>query len=425
MLGDYGEVYVLDWGIARVLAEAEGNRFGDIDTFGEGQTLAGQLLGTPGYMSPEQVRGDEIDARTDVFALGCILFEVLVGTPLLPRGKAALAATIAGAVDVRAKRGDIEIAPELEATCIAATKLERGDRLASARILADKIQAYLDGDRDVSLRRKLAETELVVAKQALARGDSVDDRRVALRAASRALALAPDLEEPAQLVGKLMIEPPSEVPAEVDAEVLEIESRALASTATQGNRALFVILGFVPVLYAGGIDVPWFPIAVPLLALVVWVGTRLQIRRGITWGIQLSMVANMFIVALFAMLVSPFLVAPAIGGLMATLFALHRASGKSVLVGLGFTFAILGPWILELTGVVSPSLRFTATELVIDPAGSHIVPEVLLPMLGVYVIATMAVAIAMSRSLATVHHESQRQLQMQAWQLRQLVPETR
>ncbi len=424
MLGDYGEVYVLDWGIARVLAESESNRFGDIESYGEvGQTLDGQLLGTPGYMSPEQIQGDAIDARADVFALGCILFEVLAGAPMLPRGKEALAATIAGVPDERRRpsRRRAEIAPELDELCVAATHLARTDRLATARGLADGIQHHLDGDRDVALRRRVADAELVAANDAMAR----DDRRSAFSAASRALALHPEAKEPAQLVGRLMLEVPAKVPPEVDAEVEDIERAALTSTATQGNYSLLVVFAFLPILFFGGFDDPWYLFALPVVGFFAWFGSWLQLRRGLHWGIRLSMIANMGVVAVFSRLCSPFLVAPALGIVIATLFALHRASGRVIYVGVGFTLAILGPWFLELAGVMSPTIRFSDTEMILDPSDSFVRSDVLLPMFGLYVIATITVSILMARSLANVHHDSQRRLQLQAWQLRQLVPEPR
>jgi tRNA A-37 threonylcarbamoyl transferase component Bud32/tetratricopeptide (TPR) repeat protein len=66
--GDVRSVKVLDFGIARPLRA----------TFG--MTMPGVYLGTPGYMAPEQARGNEdIDARADVFALGCVLYECLTG----------------------------------------------------------------------------------------------------------------------------------------------------------------------------------------------------------------------------------------------------------------------------------------------------------------------------------------------------------
>jgi tetratricopeptide (TPR) repeat protein len=66
--GDPGRLVVLDFGVAR---SADTRRL----------TRTGTLLGTLGYVAPEQIRSEEIDARADVFALGCVLFECLTGRP--------------------------------------------------------------------------------------------------------------------------------------------------------------------------------------------------------------------------------------------------------------------------------------------------------------------------------------------------------
>ncbi|MBK7539803.1 MAG: serine/threonine protein kinase [Myxococcales bacterium] len=65
-------VKLLDFGIAKLLFDAEGRRL---------PTAGGALLGTPSYMSPEQCAGHSVDARSDLYSVGCILFEMLTGQP--------------------------------------------------------------------------------------------------------------------------------------------------------------------------------------------------------------------------------------------------------------------------------------------------------------------------------------------------------
>lgn len=113
MLGDFGEVYVLDWGLAKILGAALGGDDAagpqprdsaplveEQDSLSSG-TQHGALLGTPGYMSPEQCQGelDALGPPSDVYSLGCILFEILHLEPLHPgRGIAErLASTLSAA----------------------------------------------------------------------------------------------------------------------------------------------------------------------------------------------------------------------------------------------------------------------------------------------------------------------------------------
>lgn len=72
ILTEAGRALVTDFGIARALSEAGGDRL----------TESGLAIGTPAYMSPEQAAGTaNVDARTDIYSLGCVLFEMLVGDP--------------------------------------------------------------------------------------------------------------------------------------------------------------------------------------------------------------------------------------------------------------------------------------------------------------------------------------------------------
>jgi serine/threonine protein kinase len=92
MLGAFGEVLVMDWGVAKVLSESPSGAAAAAAAVADGDTAAGTVLGTPGYMAPEQAAADTraIDARTDVYALGGLLHFLLAGQPptagSLPRG---------------------------------------------------------------------------------------------------------------------------------------------------------------------------------------------------------------------------------------------------------------------------------------------------------------------------------------------------
>ena len=73
-----GKVKVLDFGLAKAGAAQTASDISQLPTMITG-SLAGVIMGTPAYMSPEQARGKETDARTDVWAFGCVLYEMLSG----------------------------------------------------------------------------------------------------------------------------------------------------------------------------------------------------------------------------------------------------------------------------------------------------------------------------------------------------------
>jgi serine/threonine-protein kinase len=146
MLGEFGEVYVLDWGVAKLKAAgAADDELMRVPLRGS-VTKIGSMIGTAGYMSPEQCTGEvAVDERSDIYSLGAILFEILAGEPLhsgTPLEK--IDATLAG-VDVRERavfwpREMLELAN----VCAQATTLAATDRLRSARELAEAIERSLD-----------------------------------------------------------------------------------------------------------------------------------------------------------------------------------------------------------------------------------------------------------------------------------------
>src|ERR1700687_1420257 len=70
MISKAGPVKVMDFGIARAIADG-----------GNSVTQTAAVIGTAQYLSPEQARGETVDARSDVYSLGCVLYEILTGEP--------------------------------------------------------------------------------------------------------------------------------------------------------------------------------------------------------------------------------------------------------------------------------------------------------------------------------------------------------
>ncbi len=149
MLGERGEVFVLDWG----LAKGVGFDAGDGDAIATGRMVGaahatrwGQVAGTPAYLAPEQAEGDldRIGPATDVYGLGAMLYELLAGRPPYPGdAESALARVRAGpppAIPV----GPLAPAP-LVAVCARAMARSPGDRMPSAEAFADALQGWLDG----------------------------------------------------------------------------------------------------------------------------------------------------------------------------------------------------------------------------------------------------------------------------------------
>ena len=150
MVGEFGETVVVDWGLARHREEPE-----DVVPLvatppGTGLTLAGEALGTPDYMSPEQARGDlpSIDAPSDVFSLGAILYELLTGRPPFvgTTPEHVLENAVAGTVHP-VRTLEARAPPELAAIAERALRAEPRERYRDAEELAKELSAYLGGGR--------------------------------------------------------------------------------------------------------------------------------------------------------------------------------------------------------------------------------------------------------------------------------------
>jgi serine/threonine-protein kinase len=123
------QVLVADFGVARAVSEVS-----------EKLTATGMIVGTPTYMSPEQASGDKaIDGRTDIFALACVLYEMLAGEPpfIGPNPQATLMRRFTG--PPRPLRPMIQIPEHVEAAIVRALARDPAARQATAGEFADAL----------------------------------------------------------------------------------------------------------------------------------------------------------------------------------------------------------------------------------------------------------------------------------------------
>ncbi len=162
MFGRFGEVLVLDWGLARLLGSGPEELQTDrVERVALARTLDGVAIGTAGYMSPEQARGDVdlLDPRSDVFALGAVLYELLTSRRAYPGASVieVMMATVRGApLEPSEVAPDRSIHPEIEEVCMTALSPNPAHRYADAAEMGEAVEAYLEGRarREVERRRR-------------------------------------------------------------------------------------------------------------------------------------------------------------------------------------------------------------------------------------------------------------------------------
>ncbi|MBK7583166.1 MAG: SUMF1/EgtB/PvdO family nonheme iron enzyme [Myxococcales bacterium] len=160
LLGDFGEVYVADWGIAKVLGNAELTPSVAAGTADSSLTAVGAAIGTLGYMAPEQIRGEaDLDGAADVFALGVILYELLTRSRPFDGPTAAAIVLATSHQEPSAPRFREPSCPaELEELCLSMLVKDRKHRLTDAGRVADAVELFLEGSKERARRREQAES---------------------------------------------------------------------------------------------------------------------------------------------------------------------------------------------------------------------------------------------------------------------------
>lgn len=162
VIDSFGQVIVIDWGLAKVINDASVESLVDSSTAstvgGAERTSEGQVLGTPLYMAPEQAAGrlDELDHRTDIYGLGAILFAIVTGYAPHEKtqkesvdtgvGSRGMISAIASGRSPLARDVNASVNPRLEAICCKAMARRRYARYQSATDLAEDVQRWMAGE---------------------------------------------------------------------------------------------------------------------------------------------------------------------------------------------------------------------------------------------------------------------------------------
>jgi serine/threonine protein kinase len=125
-----GVLKVMDFGIARLARQPAES----------GVTQAGMIVGTPEYMAPEQLAGKDLDARVDLYAAGCVLYECLTGKPPITADTPyQLVARLLEDIPASVRSINPEVPVELDALIAKLLSKDPANRPASALALHDRL----------------------------------------------------------------------------------------------------------------------------------------------------------------------------------------------------------------------------------------------------------------------------------------------
>ncbi|TDO67274.1 serine/threonine-protein kinase [Kribbella sp. VKM Ac-2571] len=148
MLTPQGQVKVMDFGIARAVADTSST-----------MTQTAAVIGTAQYLSPEQARGETVDARSDLYSTGCLLYELLTGRPpFVGESPVSVAYQHVREQPLPPSSFDPDIPPEVDAVVLKALAKSREERYQSASEMRADIHRVLAGQQVTAPMAAVAET---------------------------------------------------------------------------------------------------------------------------------------------------------------------------------------------------------------------------------------------------------------------------
>ena len=193
MLTNNGQVKVMDFGIARAVSDTAAS-----------MTQTASVIGTPQYLSPEQIRGEKVDRRSDIYSTGCLLYELLTGKPPFEGDSpVSLAYQHVRATPVPPSQIDPLVSTQMDAIVLKALAKNPNDRYQTAQEMRDDIARLLAGQKVQAVIPPPVEDDMPTQVLPSEDRTQVMPQRGTAKQPARALAAEED-EEPASNLGKII-----------------------------------------------------------------------------------------------------------------------------------------------------------------------------------------------------------------------------